>query len=178
MTAGPNLAEWISAGAAAFTMIAAIMALIVAWRAPKMAAQFAEDLRNQNEAANERTRLRMHVFTNLMKCRSQILHRDALDAINLVDVAFPDDVSVRSARKSFTAATLEVPHHPIKIVERYHALIDKVATAVGFGPCIGPSDIQSGYYPTALGRMDEAAIVEAEDKIARASAGSQRAIVP
>lgn len=54
--------ETISAGAAVLTMVAAVAAMVVAWRAPKMAAQFAENLRRQNEAETERTRLRMMIL--------------------------------------------------------------------------------------------------------------------
>ncbi|WBH16840.1 DUF6680 family protein [Sphingomonas radiodurans] len=169
------ITDWITAGAAVLTMMAAAAALIVAWRAPMMAARFAENLRRQNEVESERTRIRMAVFISLMRCRNQLLHRDAIDAINLVDVAFADSQSVRQARKSFAEATFEEPSHPVKIVERYHALIDKVANEVGFGGNIGPSDIQSGYYPRGLGRLDEAAFADAEEKIARAAIGDRTA---
>lgn len=141
-----------------------------------MAAQFAEDLRASNEVATERAKMRLLIFTALMKCRSQILHPDAIAALNMIEVAFPDSHAVRAARKSFIAATLEEPSLPVKIIERYHVLIDKVAAEVGFGGTVGPSDIQSGYYPSALGRLDEAALAEAEEKIARRSEQQNRAI--
>ena len=166
----PSITDWIIAVAATLTMVAAIAALIVAWRAPQMAAQFAEQLRRDDAVESDRAKLRMAIFISLMKSRNQILHREAIDALNLVDVVFADAQSVRRARKSFIEATLEEPSQPVKIVERYHALIDKVAAEVGFSGSIGPSDIQSGYYPRGLGKLDEAALAEAEEKIARAAA--------
>lgn len=166
----PSVTDWIVALASALTMSAAFTALVVAWRAPKMAAQFAESLRSQNEAATERTRLRFNVFLALMRHRRQILHPDAIGALNLIEIAFFDCQTVRAARDSFFRATLERPSKFDKIVERYHSLIDKVGAEVGFGGHIGPSDIQSGYYPDALGMLDQAALADAEEKIARRAA--------
>lgn len=173
----PSLTDWLGAIAAMLTMLAAGAALVVAWRAPKMAAQFAENLRTANEAANERVKMRLLIFTALMKCRSQLLHQDALAALNMIEVAFPDSQPVRAARKSFIAATLEEPSQPVKIIERYHSLIDKVATEVGFGTTVGPSDIQSGYYPLGIGKLDEAALADAEDKIARRATSRDGAVI-
>lgn len=170
----PMITDWITAIAAVLTLFSAIAALVVAFKAPMLVAQFSENLRRKNEEESERTRLRMNIFISLMKCRNQLLHRDAIDAINLVDVAFFDDQAVRLARRSFTEATLEIPHSAVKIVERYHVLIDKVANAVNYGSSISPSDIQGGYYPSALGRIDAAALAEAEEKIARTSNTGQQ----
>lgn len=138
-----------------------------------MAATFAEQLRRDSEAENERSRLRMAVFISLMKCRNQIMHRDAIDALNVVDVVFSDSFAIREARRSFAAATLEEPSQPVKIVERYHALIEKVANEVGFSSVVSPADIQSGYYPRGLGQLDEAAFADAEEKIARRAMRTQ-----
>lgn len=165
MIGHPTLTDWIIAAASLLTMSAAFAALVVAWRAPKMAAQFAESLRTQNEAANERTKLRLNVFIMLMRNRSQMLNQDAIGALNLIEVAFSESQAVREARRAFYAAALENPSNPTRIVERYYALIEKVGNEVGFGDSVGPSDIQSGYYPTAIGRLDEAAYADAEEKI-------------
>lgn len=162
----PNITDWLTAGAALCTLLTAVVAVYLAALAPKKAAEWAETYRRQSEQASERERLRMHVFVLLMKCRSQILHQDALTAVNLVDVAFSDVPSVRAAYRSFHEATGEDPSSPEKIIERYHVLIDKVSQAVGMSEQISVSDIRSGYYPVALGRLDEAALAEAEAKIA------------
>lgn len=165
----PLITDWLQAIAAIFTFLAAGAALTVAMKAPKKAAEWAETYRRQSEQAAERERLRMNLFVSLMKCRRQLLHQEALAALNLVDVAFSDVQPVREAYRSFHNATLEDPGSPEKIIERYHTLIDKVADAVGMSGEIGIQDIQSGYYPTALGRLDEAALIEAEAKIAKSN---------
>lgn len=162
----PNITDWLTAIAAISTFFTAIAAVFIAANAPKKAAEWAETYRKQSEKSSERERLRSHVFMLFMKCRSQLLHQDALTALNLVDVAFSDVPAVRAAYRSFLEATNEEPSSPEKIIERYHALIDKVAQAVGMAESISVSDIRSGYYPVGLGKMDQAALAEAEAKIA------------
>lgn len=164
----PLITDWLTATAAVFTFFTASAALFVAAKAPKKAAEWADTYRRQSEQAAEREKLRTQVFVYLMKCRSQLLHADAIAALNLVDVAFSDVPAVREAYKSFIEATLEDPSNPAKIIERYHVLIDKVSQAVGMSDQISVSDIRSGYYPLALGKLDEAAIADAETKIANA----------
>lgn len=164
----PLVTDWLAAGASVVTFFTAAAALYVAAKAPKKAAEWAETYRRQSEQAAERERLRTQVFVSLMKCRSQLLHPDALAALNLVDVAFSDVPSVREAYRSFHEATLEDPSIPEKIIERYHVLIDKVSQAVGMSDQITVSDIRSGYYPAAVGKLDEAALADAEVKIASA----------
>jgi hypothetical protein len=58
---------------------------------------------------------------------------------------------------------------PASVVERYHALIEAVSRSMGFTDQIGTFDIRNGYYPDALTKMDQAAIIDAEEKIARRS---------
>ncbi|RNJ63853.1 MAG: hypothetical protein EDM03_05670 [Porphyrobacter sp. IPPAS B-1204] len=164
----PLITDWLTAGAALCTLLTAVVAVYFAAKAPKKAAEWAEKYRRQSEQASEREKLRMQVFVALMKCRSQLLHQDALAALNLVDVAFSDVPAVREAYRSFHDATGEDPSSAEKIIERYHALIDKVSQAVGMADQISVSDIRAGYYPLALGRLDEAALAEAEAKIANA----------
>lgn len=89
------------------------------------------------------------------------------DSINLVDVAFADVPAVRDARRLFIEATSQESENPVVIVERYHSLIGAVATTLDMGHQITGSDIRMGYYPVGAGKLDEAAIAEAEEKIAR-----------
>ena len=165
----PNLADWIQACAAVFTMLAAFTALWIASKAPRAAAGWAEKYRKQSEQATEAERLRMNVFVALMKCRSQILHVDAIAALNVLDVAFHDHPQVRNSYRFFIEATNETPSQPVKIVERYHAVIEKVAQAVGLADAFSPSDMQAGYYPMALGKLNEAALAKAEEQLAKKS---------
>lgn len=163
----PTITDWLQLGAASLTMLAAFAAVVIAKRAPKLAAEWAEKYRRQSEQASDKERLQMHVFVSLMKCRAQILHSEAISALNLIDAAFVDNVQVRAAYRSFIEATEEVPSNAVRIVERYHAVIEKVAGAVGFAELIGPHDVRLGYYPLVLGRLDEATLAQAEETIAR-----------
>lgn len=113
------------------TMIAAFVAVVIAIRAPRSADEWADRLRVQTEAASEKQKLKMLVFVSLMKCRAQILHADAIAALNLIDVAFSDHIDVRNAYRSFLEATTLEPAQPLVIVERYHTIIEKIAIAVG-----------------------------------------------
>ena len=163
----PQLTDWVTAVSAIVATVVSCVALYIAWRGPRTAALFAEELRRVGDITRERDRTKMAIFTTLMKCRKQILHPEAVAALNLVDVYFMDSVSVRAAYKSFISATLEEVSNPVRIVERYHSLIDKIASDLGFKDLIGPQDVQQGYYPSGMVTLDEAVFADAEDKIAR-----------
>lgn len=163
-------ADWIQAGAAVFTSAAALCALIIAAKAPKWAARWAETYRSQSEKSNEREKLRTYILMTLLRCRKTLVHADALGALNMIDVAFHDCKAIREAHKSFIDATNAQPYSAQTIVERYHFLIDKIVQEMGFGDSISVFDIRNGYYPEALGRIDEAALADADEKIAKRDA--------
>ena len=165
---GPHVTDWIQAAAAALTMLAAFAALIIAIKAPRWAAKFAEEYRSQNAVIERVELLRLTVLTALLKNRSELLHPDARAAINLVDLAFPRDSGVRNARDLFIRASIE--SDATNIVERYHALIEAVVRAMNFSQHLTGFDVRAGYYPEAIQRLDAAAIADAEEKIARRAA--------
>jgi hypothetical protein len=160
-----SITDWIQAGSSVLTMLAATAALIIASKAPRLAAKFAEEYRRQHAAQEEKQKLRLNVFLTLMRYRAELLAADARAAINLVDVAFDDQPEVRSARALFMEAAGQEPSVPTTIVERYHALIEAVARSLQLP--IDGKDVRLGYYPRAAGRLDEAAIADAEEKIAK-----------
>jgi len=157
----PKITEWITAIAAMLAFLVALSAMFAAWRAPRAAARFADDLRKQAQAAESKQQMRMWVFSMLMKCRKQLANQDAISALNLVDVAFMDEEPVRVALRSFNEASIEKPFEAVRLVERYHVLIEKIADAMGFQSKITSFDIRAGYYPEALSKLDEAAIADA-----------------
>lgn len=162
-----DAASWVQAGAALLTMLAAFAALLIARKAPRLAAEWGERLRTESEKHAERHKLKMTIFIALMKCRAQILHVDAIAALNLIDVAFVDSTDVRTAYRSFMEAANCDPSQPTTIIERYYVIIEKIAHELGLADRITVFDVRAGYYPIALGRLDEAALAEAEEKIAR-----------
>jgi histone H3/H4 len=133
-----STADWIQALASVLTLLTALVAIVIAWRVPKLAAKFAEDYRRQHSAADEMQKLQFQFFLQLMAHRAEIAHPLARQAVNAVDVIFAGSPEVRNARKLFMSAVLEQPSNPTVIVERYHSLIEAVARAVGVSQVIGP----------------------------------------
>jgi hypothetical protein len=80
----PTTTDWIQAGASVLTMMAAIVAALIAAKAPRLAAKYAEDYRRENAKADEAARLKSLVFQALMKGRQEIMNADSRAAINLV----------------------------------------------------------------------------------------------
>lgn len=66
----------------------------------------------------------------------------------------------------FTKASGADPFDSNALVQSYLALVEAVTDAVGLGDQIDRFDIESGYYPRALGMIDEAALAEAAARIA------------
>jgi hypothetical protein len=163
-------AAWAQFGAGLMTFGAAAWAVRAAYRAPKLAAEFAEQIRQDALREDEDRRLKMLIFANLMQYRAQIVSPVSVASLNLIDVAFRDDREVREAWRHFldaTEATDASGAANAKIVERYLALIEKIARCLGLSGDISVQDVQRFYYPRGLGRFDEAAWLEAEDKLRR-----------
>lgn len=162
--------DWVQALAAIFTLLAALAALVIAAKAPRLAARYAEEYRRETAAADELRSLQTNVFRALMKGRKEILALDTRAAINLVEAAFPDESRVRNARRMFTKAADAKPFDAEAFVVAFLDLVQEVSIAVGLGDKIDRFDIESGYYPEALGKLDEAAIVDAELKLSKSAA--------
>lgn len=164
----PTITDYVQAGAAVLTMGAAIIALVIASKAPRLAAKYAEQYRRDNAKADERDRLRMSVLLMLLRGRKQLLHQDSVAALNIVDLAFADVPAVRNAHRVFVRTTFG--GKPEEIVSAYHVLILAAADAVGLGDTIGSDDLHNGYYPESFGMLDAAAMAEAEQKLAAKAA--------
>lgn len=160
-------ADLVQAIAAVATFLAAAAAVFATFRAPRLAAKFAEDLRIANQKADEERRLKLWVFTTLMQFRRQIINPSAVAALNLIDVVFCDNAEVRNAWRSFSAAVHETPYSPEKVSERYHSILEKMARGLGLHESISIADIQNAYYPEGLGQLDEATYLETQEKLQR-----------
>lgn len=170
----PTLTDWIQAIASVLTLGAALLAVLIAWRAPEMAASYAEKYRRQTAEADEQRSLQLLVFRALMKGRSEILNQDTRAAINLVEAAFPKVPKVRAARRMFTKTAAADPFDAQAMIQAYIRLVEAVAEAVGLGDDVDQFDLESGYYPRVLGMMDEAAIADATAKLAQHAAQQGR----
>ena len=160
-------AATIQAIAGVATFLAACMAVWATLRAPRLAAEFAEKLRADALRAEEARRQKFYIFATLMQYRTQIMNSDAVAALNLIDLAYRDSRDVRLAWKYFHAATLETPSSPERIIERFNAIIEKMAKDLGLGDQITVEDIKTTYYPTGLGQVHEAGMLEVWDKLER-----------
>lgn len=156
-------AAWVQAIAGVLTFLSALVAAWIAAQVPR----WSEEHRAQARSAEQIADLQRNVLIALMKGRSAIVHQDTLAAINLIDVAFLSSLDVRAARRNFMEAANLQPFSPERLVERFYALIVAVVREMGLSAEITPSDIQQGYYPVGLGRLDEAAFADAEAKLAR-----------
>ncbi|ODP39355.1 hypothetical protein BFL28_11140 [Sphingomonas turrisvirgatae] len=162
------------AAASVLTMLAAVAALIIAKRAPKQAARFAEQFRSASAEIEQRRGLQMTVFMALMKCRRELLNQDARGAVNVCDVAFADHPEVLNARRLFLEATLTPGTDAVLTVERYHSLTEAVGRALGYTDRLTAQDMRTGWYPDALYMIDQASIQDAQDKLARREAARQQ----
>ena len=159
-------AAWVQAVAGVFTFGAACVAAWIAGRVPG----WSEQIRTTNRISEQAADLKRVVLISLLKGRSALLHQDTLAAINLIDVAFIDAHAVRDARRNFIAAAGAEPFSADRLLERFHGIIIAVVREMGLSESITAADIQGGYYPRALGKMDEAALIDAEDKLAKRAA--------
>ena len=159
--------DWVQAIAAILTLGAAGLAVWATFRAPKLAAQFAEQLRTDSQLDDEKRRLKLYVFTTLMQYRAAIANPNCVAALNLIDVAFIDDLGTRNAWKDFCHATDPKNSLIHTITERYIQILDKMSQGLGLSSQISIFDVRACYYPESMGKFDEAALLEAEDKIQR-----------
>ncbi len=162
--------EWVQAIASIATLGTAGAALKIALDGPRRSARFAEEYRALSKEADDRRAMRVGVFATLMRCRSQMLHVDAVTALNLVDVAFIDAPNVRESWRHFLVAAGAKPFNATALIERYHGIIHAIAREMKLSDSISLTDVQAAYYPEAFGTMDEAALADAEEKLARRTA--------
>ena len=157
----------VQAVAAVATFLAACVAVWAALRAPRLAAEFAERLRVQNQHIDEERRLQLGVFSTLMQFRRQPMNAHTTAALNLIDVYYINAAEVRHAWKHLYAAAVERPFSPERFTERYYGLLEKMARHLGLTDKISVTDIGTAYYSEAQGALDEAAILGAMDQLSR-----------
>jgi hypothetical protein len=168
-------AEQIQALAAVMTFFAATLAVWATFRAPRLAAEFAENLRAGSQREAELRHQKLVILSNLMQYRSQMLHPNAIGALNLIEVVFVDSPEVRVASRHFHEETTKQNEafSADRLRERYLGIIEKIARDMGLSDRITLTDIQNSYYPKGLGEADEAAFLETRDKLQRLRYPSQ-----
>lgn len=162
-------AEQVQAIAAVATFLAAALAVLAAFRAPTLAARFAEKLRVDSQREQERRNAKLNVFATLMQFRAQMANPVAVGALNLIDVVYCESQEVRDAWRHFHAAASapEGQFSGERLRERYLAIIAAMARDLGLQKTITIGDIQMAYYPTALQNFDLATHLETQEKLRR-----------
>jgi hypothetical protein len=155
----------IQAAAAIATFFASLSAVWAAFRAPKIAAEFAENLRANSSAQDENRRLKLFIFSTLMQHRGSILAEDSLSAINLIDVVFVSSPQVREARRDFMNAATTEPFVANSLIERFFNMIHSITQDLGLNEKITISDIRSVYFPRDKGERAELELLERQQKL-------------
>jgi hypothetical protein len=158
-------AEQVQAIAAMATFFAAALAVWAAFRAPKLAAKFAENLRSSNLKIEEERRQKVVLFGTLLEHRGSLGSFQSVSAVNLTDLIYASCPDVRNARKDFMEAAKADPFEFIALYERYLALIGAMARELGLDDRLTIADIRSAWLPKNLGEQAELEFLERQSKL-------------
>lgn len=161
--------EAVQAVAAVATFLAACVAVWASFQAPKLAAQFAEQLRSKSITSDELRRQKYIIFVTLLENRSHIAAANCVSALNLIDLIFVDDKEVRSALAHFLVAAEDPNATDDRRVECFYSIIEKISRNLGLSDKITIADIRTRYYPTALANEHKAHQLELQQKLRRLS---------
>ncbi len=150
---GIEAAAWAQAVAGFLTLGTAGLAVWAAFRAPRLAADFAEQLRKQTQAEERERQLKTQIFATLLQHRATIAYEQSVNALNMIPVAFKKSPQVRDAFDHFLTATEAKPADNSVIVERYLIVIEKIAHDVGLSEEISYKDIRRYYSPEILSKV-------------------------
>jgi hypothetical protein len=111
----------------------------------------------------ERRRIQHEVFSTLVRYRGQILHADAVAAINMIDLVFMDAPEVRGARQQYMEvinkrATLELRR------ERFYKIVEAMARYLKVSHGLSAKDIENAWYPEFIGKSVDVMLDEIEQK--------------
>jgi hypothetical protein len=160
--------------AASLSAVAAIAAAVATWRGPISAARMAETLRRNAEAAADGRRFKLNIFAQLMQERSEIYSAEAVRALNSIDVAFSDTISVREAWSELYQSLNSQPIAPDHVVdERIRKLLREMANSLGIGDRLRMDDFGRVYLPNAL--LEERRVRDLERRSALTRLSSQAA---
>ncbi|MCV9941155.1 hypothetical protein OIU35_32815 [Boseaceae bacterium BT-24-1] len=159
--------------AAFLSFLATVSAAVAAYRAPIAAAEYAETLRRKSADDDNRRRIKLNVFGQIMQERADISQRDCVVALNLIDVAFYDAPDVREAwaelYQSLDSAR-QVPGHVRD--ERLRKLLRAMAADLGLADNLRLDDFGRVYFPNTVAEENEVRRLERQATMKRLSAQS------
>jgi hypothetical protein len=149
------MGEWLLANinvvAAFLSVIATALAAFATYRAPIMAANVSEQLKQDGERKNYERRLREYVFFTLMQERVTMASAQSVQVLNSIDVVFHDCPGVREAWADLYHAYGRLSETPTSTVEEKHReLLRQMAIVLGLSQSLKRDDFSRVYYPTAL----------------------------
>jgi hypothetical protein len=131
-------------------------AAYAAWKAPRSAASLAEQLREAGDKANEKRRLKLHIFATLMQERAAFYSLEAVRAFNLIDVVYYDCRKVRDCWAEFLESLAKDAAMPVHVQsERFRKLLEAMAEDLNLASQLRPDDFARTYYPTAIEEDDK-----------------------
>lgn len=110
---------------------------------------------------NQLKQEKIRIFTILMSKRYEPTDEECVEALNMVDVVFYENVKVREAWRNFKNAT-EMPESDVKaqtIIDKHLKMLEVMAENIGYKK-IKWDDINQYYYPVGLSdrKRDEAVL--------------------
>jgi hypothetical protein len=145
-------AAWAQAAAGMLTFGAAAWAVLAAFRAPKLAARFAEELRQDNATREGNQRAKLWILEQLLRCRGQPQRQEYVDALNLIDFVFINDEDVREAYHQLWSALDGAVPATLR-AERNRKLIAEIVRHLGLNTSLRAQDIERSYVPRFISRQ-------------------------
>ncbi|HJV43172.1 DUF6680 family protein [Caulobacter sp.] len=159
----PTAEEW-QAIAGIATFAAACVAVWASFRAPKLAAEFAEKLR-RDAFASERARLmQIDLLFELMKHRNRYTYSDIYPSLNLIDLVFSESPPIRQAWHQFFLSVTDQGAVNSLRQERYNKIIEEIVRYLGLGDQINSLNVQMAYVPTIEHKRQEVLLAEINRK--------------
>ena len=138
-----------------FEIIIAIINTIAVIAIPVIAVLIGQKLQDRSEKRKDK----LQIFKILMTSRIYGWTSDSVHALNIIDIVFLDDQSVRTAWKDlFDKLCVSNPdaQHLKKIEHAQYKLLEAIANNLGYKEKITWDTIQNPYMPEGMARQIEA----------------------
>jgi hypothetical protein len=159
----PTPEEWQAISGIA-TFLAACIAVWASFRAPKLAAEFAEKLRSNAFAAERARIMQLDLLFDLMKRRNSFTYSDVYSSLNLIDLVFVESAPVRQAWHQFYLSVMDPNAVQSLRQERYNKIVEEIVRHLGLGDQISSLNVQMAYVPKIEARRQEVFMSEINKK--------------
>jgi hypothetical protein len=115
----------------------------------------------------DRRQAQLDIFRTMVKFRAQVLHTDAVAAVNLIDLVFADAREVRAAHEQFLVSVDDVTVGDAVRRERFRRIIEAMSRHLGLSQKLTAKDIDRAWYPGFMGKSVDVLIHETNEKWAK-----------